>query len=93
MVWIVATPARDLSRHRTREAAFKHAAAFIRKGIGRRNLDVYKVESEEPLAPEADISYRISEAYDIRVRDGEILAQRYRGDGSSIGRPIVLGLD
>jgi hypothetical protein len=91
MKWIVATPSRDLSSHRTKELAFKKALQYIRRGIGRRNMDVYKVVSEQPVAPDAGIGYRIDETWDVRIRDGDVVAQRYRGDGSSVGRPVILG--
>lgn len=93
MKWIVATPRRDISSHSTREAAFKAALSCIRRGIGRRNLDVYKVVSTVPLDPSMGLGYRISESWDIRVRDGRVIAQRYRSNGESIGRPYDLGAD
>lgn len=90
MLWIVATPRRDLSRHSTREAAFKKARAFLQRGIGRRNMDVYGLKTQEPLDPSHGIGYRIEESYDIRVREGRIIAQRYSGL-NTIGRPYDLG--
>lgn len=91
MMWIVATPKRDLSKHDSKAAAFKAARRYLRRGIGRRNMDVYGVKSQVSLDASIGIGYRIEETYDIRIREGRVVAQKYRADGSSIGRPYDLG--
>lgn len=91
MLWIVATPSKDLSKHDSKSAAFTAARNYLRRGIGRRNMDVYGVRSQVALDPSMGLGYRIEETYDIRIREGRVIAQKYRGDGSSIGRPYDLG--